>query len=113
MPRVRRIDVRDYAADDADLGRGEVVERVTAAYQSALADSGLQGLPPTQPGVGHPCRRQRRLATGRRMTWLRAYGAICWHGRPAAPDRLAPDGADRRRSGRFLAGRALRGRRRP
>jgi hypothetical protein len=43
MPRLRRIDVRDYAADDADLGRGEVVERVTAAYQSALADSGLQG----------------------------------------------------------------------
>ena len=42
MPRLRRIDVRDYAADDADLGRGEVVERVTAAYQSALADSGLQ-----------------------------------------------------------------------
>ena len=43
MPRLRHIDVRNYAGDDADPGRGEVVERVAAAYQSALAESGLQG----------------------------------------------------------------------
>ena len=62
MPRIRHIDVHDESGGDAVPGRREVLELIAAAYQDAVANSGLQGpdswvsigLLPSQPSSGEP-----------------------------------------------------------
>ena len=62
MPRIRHIDVHDESGGDAVPGRREVLELIAAAYQDAVANSGLQGpdswvsigLLPPQPSSGEP-----------------------------------------------------------